>query len=101
MYKIEILYGITDAHGKEFERVLESTGLLSSGDDLDKAKAEAETYSLWNEHVASYHAAVPAGELPEWKQHNVKGKRVHEMKYTKRPPTEVHGQYVIVRISKV
>ena len=102
MYQIEILYGMIDEEGKAFERQLELTDLLSSGDDLEKAKEEAEIYSLWEQHVASYVAAVKAGEMPEWKNHTVNQKRVHDLKYTERPIAEPNeGQYVIVRISKV
>ena len=103
MYQIEILYGMVDAHGKAFERQLEKTNLLASDDDLNSAKVEAETYSLWEEHTASYRAAAKvAGELPEWKQHTVNKHRVYDLKYTQRPIAEPNeGQYVIVRISKV
>lgn len=103
MYNVEILYGMVDAHGKAFERQLEKTNLLASGDDLGKAKAEAETYSLWEQHVASYHAAAKVADaLPEWKQHTVNKHRVYDLKYTERPISErPEGQYVIVRISKV
>ena len=103
MYQVTILYGMVDADGKAFERVLDKCDLLASNDDLAKAKAEAETFSLWEEHTASYHAAAKvADELPEWKQHTVDKKRVYDLKYTERPIAErPEGQYVIVRISKV
>ena len=103
MYQIEILYGMIDEEGKAFERQLEKTNLLTSGDDLEKAKLAAENYSSWEEHTASYDAAAKvAGEMPEWKQHTVNQKRVHDLKYTERPISErPEGQYVIVRISKV
>ena len=100
MYNVEILYGMVDAHGKAFERQLEKTNLLASGDDLDAAKVEAAAYSLWEQHTASYHAAAKS-EIA-WKQHTVNKHRVYDLKYTECPIAEPkEGQYVIVRISKV
>ena len=100
MYQVQIIYGMRDAHGKEFERELENTNMPVVGNDLDEAKAEADRYSLWEHNTARYHhAATVANELPNWKK--VPKKDVYEKKYTVRPIDESEGQYVIVRVLKV
>ena len=100
MFSVEILYGMTDAHGKDFERQLDNSLMPVVGDDLEAAKAEADRYSLWEHNTARYHhAATVADALPDWKK--VPKKDVWEKKYTERPADERdEGQYVIVRISK-
>lgn len=103
MYQVEILYGLTDAHGKSFERLLDKCDMPVAGDDLDAAQKEADRYSLWEQHTARYHtAAHTVDKLPDWKERTVKKKKVYDKKYEVRPADERdEGQYVIVRVSKV
>ena len=86
MYRLRILYGIVDAHDKAFERELEKCLMPVAGDDLEKAKAEAERFAAWNHHYARYfHAAKTNRKLPEWKQRTLNKKKAHDKRYEERP----------------
>ena len=102
MYQVKILYGMVDAHGKAFERELEKCLMPPAGDDLDKAKKEAERFAEWNHHYSRYfHASKTNRKLPEWKQRTVNKKKVYDKKFEVRPADErSEGQYVILRVEK-
>ena len=109
MYKLEIRVGyqreIESEDGgepevEEFEHVEDSSDMPIAGDDLEAAKAEAQRYAkIWNPHVAAF-AVAAKGEPPEWKQRTVNKKRVHDLRFDKRPES-VEAIYVILRVFKV
>ena len=108
MYKLEIRVGyqqvIESEDGgepevEEFEHVDDSSEMPIAGDELELAKAEAKRYAeRWNPYVALF--TVTAGsEQPEWKQRQVDKKRVHDLRFDKRPES-VEAIYVILRVFK-
>ena len=103
MYELRILYGMEDALGKDVEQEIEKAMMPVAGDDLDKAKTEAEKYAEWHHHYTRYlHAATTNDRIPEWKQRTVNKKKVWEKKFTERPADErPEGRYVILRVQKI
>ena len=108
MYKLEIRVGYqqviesedgSEPEVEEFEHVEDSSDMPIAADDLELAKAEAKRYAeRWNSHIALFTVAAK-GEQPEWKQRQVDKKRVHDLRFDKRPES-VEAIYVILRVYK-